>query len=103
MPITSMTAQNKVQTKSVGGAIQTASKDMKRIPFDLEKAKAGAKIVTRDGAAVEMTIFHDGYFLGTFETEEHGKLACAWNNNGKTYNTTPNKPYYLDLELLVEE
>ena len=28
MPITSMTAQNKVQTKSVGGAIQTASKDM---------------------------------------------------------------------------
>ena len=28
MPITSMTAQNKVQTKSVGGAIQTANKDM---------------------------------------------------------------------------
>ena len=78
-------------------------RDMKRIPFDLEKAKAGANIVTRDGAVVEMNIFHDGYFLGTFETEEHGKLSCAWNNNGKTYNTTPNKPYYLDLELLVEE
>ena len=30
MPITSMTAQNKVQTKSVGGAIQTASKDMSK-------------------------------------------------------------------------
>lgn len=77
--------------------------NMKRIPFDLKMAKDGAKIVTRDGAAVEMSIFHDGYFLGTFETKEHGKLACAWYNNGKTYNTTPNRPYYLDLELLVEE
>jgi len=76
---------------------------MKRIPFDLEKAKAGAKIVTRDGAAVEINIFHDGYFLGTFETKEHGKLAGAWYNNGKTYQTTPDKSYYLDLELLVEE
>ena len=28
MPITSMIAQNRVHTKSVGGAIQTASKDM---------------------------------------------------------------------------
>ena len=76
---------------------------MKRIPFDLEKAKAGAKIVTRESADVEKNIFHDGYFLGTYETKEYGKLACAWNNNGKTYNKTPNKPYYLDLELLVEE
>lgn len=30
MPITSMTAQNRVQTKSGGGAIQTASKDMSK-------------------------------------------------------------------------
>lgn len=27
----------------------------------------------------------------------------VYNRYGKTYNTTPNKPYYLDLELLVEE
>lgn len=75
----------------------------KTIPFDFEKAKAGAKIVTRDGHPVTMDIFHDGYFLGTFETKEHGKLACAWYNNGKTYQTTRDKSYYLDLELLVEE
>ena len=42
MPITSMTAQNKVQTKSVGGAIQTASKDMIR---DLNKRKELAQMV----------------------------------------------------------
>ena len=35
MPITSMTAQNKVQTKSVGGAIQTASKDMTNPKFKI--------------------------------------------------------------------
>ena len=74
----------------------------KTIPFDFEKAKAGAKIVTREGHPVTMDIFHDVYFLGTFETKEHGKLACAWYNNGKTYNTS-DSPYCLDLQLLVEE
>ena len=42
MPITSMTAQNKVQTKSVGGAIQTANKDMIR---NLNKRKELAQMV----------------------------------------------------------
>ena len=71
----------------------------KKIPFNLEKAKAGAKVVTREGYPVTMDIFHKDYFLGTFRTPRSGKLASAWYNNGKTYNTI--KPNSMDLFLLT--
>ena len=49
MPITSMTAQNKVQTKSVGGAIQTASKDMAKLTVTTAKKQIIKQIKKHGG------------------------------------------------------
>lgn len=59
---------------------------MKQIPFDLEKAKAGAKVVTRDGHPVKLFSFNirgklGETIAGTLNREGIDTCMC-WLSNG---------------------
>lgn len=59
-----------------------------KTPFNLEAAKAGAKVITRDGRAVRIGIWDAiGCFplVGAIEDELCGSYARSWTCSGITY------------------
>lgn len=55
------------------------------IPFDIEKAKAGAKVVRRDGREVRILLSHlkgDYQVLGLIEISNTEKKLCTFTKNG---------------------
>lgn len=58
-------------------------------PFDLEAAKAGTKVVTRDGLPVRIICFDredDIFHIIGLVSSSHGERVIAFNNNGKYYS-----------------
>lgn len=72
--------------------------------FDLEKAKAGAKVVTRDGRPVRFLCFDaKGKFplIGLiYEASELAEAPANWTEAGKYIDASPHKHH---LDLFMEE
>lgn len=73
-----------------------------RIPFDIESAKSGAKVVTRDGRPVRILDYEvkRGIFkIGAAVTmnDEGEELLCVFTEEGKYFSETPD-----DNDLFIE-
>lgn len=59
------------------------------IEFDLEKAKAGAKVQTRSGKAVRLLCFDrkrsDREIVGLIKGSHEREDTCSWSLTGKRY------------------
>lgn len=78
---------------------------MKLLPFDIEKAKAGAKVVTRDGQPAkydgEFDVCKD--FLGRKHMFQLPGSSALYGDDGKYYAASKKYPIHrLDLFLAEE-
>lgn len=76
---------------------------MKLKPFDLEAAKAGAKVVTEGGYPVRIVCFdyhaYDGErLIGLIKTEGGSEIAYDWDKDGKLTSCSPSC-YASDLHM----
>jgi len=100
--------EDKDENKKV--AIQEGNmREMKLIPFDVEKAKAGAKVVTRDGHKVDIIIFNgrNSYPISGWIRARASQLIgdsdeyASFTEEG--YYNSFNKEDHRDLFIEVEE
>lgn len=80
-------------------------KSVKRIPFDLEKAKAGAKVVTRCGYSIKIVRYNTNstYPIRAIIKTEDGPFTFSFTVEGKYCSNEEESDYDLFIEEEVEE
>lgn len=75
---------------------------MSLIPFDIEKAKVGAKVVTRDGLAVRILAYDrigDQPIVGLRADSASDDAINSWNSDGTfLYNNPSDSDLFLSVE-----
>ena len=86
-------------------------KETKRIPFDLERAKNGARVITREGFDVEIISYNSGDskypIVGKIDEGRKDEVHHLWQKDGTSapfeYNNEDREDYDLLLVVEVEE